>query len=92
LRKALICAARLFSWTTRPGQKLHQRVLADQLAGALGQREQQVERAAAERGGRAVDEQAALVGLQFETAEAQRRSSPGGAHGAASNPWLRASA
>ena len=51
-------------------------MLADQLAGPLGQRQQQVERAAAERRGLAVHQQAAFVGLQLETAEAQRRSSP----------------
>jgi hypothetical protein len=75
----------------RPDE-VHQRVLADQLAGPLGQRQQQVERAATERSRRAVHEQAALVGLQFETAEAQRRSSPRRAHGGASNSWLRGSA
>ena len=56
--------------------KVHQHVLADQLAGPLGQRLQQVERAPPERRRRPVHEQATLVGLQFETAEAQGRRSP----------------
>ena len=52
---------------------VHQGVLADQLAGPLGQRQQQVEGAAADDCRHAVDEQAPLARLQLEAAEAHRR-------------------
>jgi hypothetical protein len=55
-----------------PGpDEVHQGVLADQLAAPLHQGEQQVEGAAAERRRHAVDEEALLLRLQLEAAEAQ---------------------
>jgi hypothetical protein len=62
----------------------HQHVLADQRPGALGQRQQQVERTRTQRRRHAVHQQPALVDMQFEAAESKRGWRRG--HGAASNP------
>src|SRR5262249_31947233 len=50
---------------------IEQFVLGEERSGAIDQRDQQVERAGAQRDGRAVLEQASRVGLQLEGAEAE---------------------
>ena len=58
----------------QPGPHLlEQLALGQQLAGSRGHREQQVERACAQGGRDAIDEQAALARLQLEAAEAEAR-------------------
>ena len=74
LRSALTWAARLLLLHHQPRpHQIDQRAFADQPARPLGQREQQVEGACAKRGRLAANQQAPLVDLQFEPAEAQCR-------------------
>jgi hypothetical protein len=61
---------------------VHQLVLGQQLRGAIGEHQQQVERAGAEVGRHAVDQQATFVRLQLEPAGgAESQRADGGTHG-----------
>ena len=71
---------------SRPHRR-EQFVLGDERAGAVDERDEQIERARTERDGRAVSEQEALAGTQLEPAETAARKRLGRGGGVAHVGW-----